>query len=104
MTRKKKPKGPSYFSFIAEPVSDRLEYFYELMEDYGDIVKVPTFNRGYLINNADMIKHVLKDKTENYLRDGPTVKPMEIFLGRGLIQINGEEWRGRRKAYAPKFT
>lgn len=104
MNRKNKPKGPSYFSFIAEPVSDRIDYFFELMEDYGDIVKVPTFNRGYLINNAEMIKYVLKDNPENYLRGSMTVKPMEVFLGKGLIMLNGEEWHRRRKAYAPRFT
>jgi len=29
---------------------------------------------------------------------------MEVFLGKGLIMLNGEEWRRRRKAYAPSFT
>lgn len=104
MNKKNIPKGPSYFSFAAEVVTDRLEYFSELMEDYGDIVKVPTFNRGYLLNNADMVKYVLKDNPENYLRGSMTLKPLERLLGKGLLMINGPEWRQRRKAFAPTFS
>ncbi len=102
--KKKLPKGPSYFSFMLEAAPDRLQYYCELMEDFGGIVKVPCYDRGYLINDAEMIKQVLKQKPDIYLRTGARTKPMARFLGKGILMLNGSQWRTRRLAMAPFFT
>lgn len=106
MTRKK-PPGPSYFSSaLLEVADDTLSSFLELMEDYGDIVKVPSvpsIASVYLINNADMLKYILKDNAENYIREGIYSKPLQALLGNGLLQLQGDEWRKRRKSLAPTF-
>jgi cytochrome P450 len=86
-----------------EMVTDRLNYCSELMEDYGDIVKVPAFKKSYMINDAEMIKYVLKENPENYLKQGLGFKSVQRCLGNGLIMQQGEEWRQRRKHYAPVF-
>lgn len=100
---KKKPPGPSYFSFASEFTSDSLGYYLELMEDYGDIVKVPFFTKLYLVNNPDMIKYILKDNYENYYRQSFFARPLQLFLGNGLLNLQGAEWRKRRKTLAPIF-
>lgn len=99
----KKPPGPSYFSSTLEFVGGTLDYYLELMEDYGDIVKVPSIIPVYLINNAEMLKYVLKDNSENYIREGIYSKPLRVLLGNGLLQLKGDEWRKRRKSLAPSF-
>lgn len=103
MSKKNTPKGPSYLSYMFEMVTDRLNYCCELMEDYGDIVKVPAFKRSYMINNANMIKYVLKENPENYLKGGLGFQPIQRCLGNGLLMQQGAEWRARRKQFTPVF-
>ncbi len=103
MKHKCPPPGPSYFSYMGEMVSDRLQYCYELMEDYGDIVKVPAFTRSYLVNSADFLKYILKENPDNYLKGGLGFKPIRMCLGNGLLMTEGANWRNRRRQFAPFF-
>ncbi len=103
MVKKKTPQGPSIFSLAGEFVGNKLNFYLELMEDYGDIVKLPFLSRTYLVNNAEMLKYILKDNPENYIRKGFVLRPLQLTLGNGLLKLVGAEWRKRRKSFSPTF-
>ncbi len=81
----------------------RLQQFTELHQLYGDIVR---FNVGptlvYLINDPEMIKHIVQDNNKNYVK-GMGLRRAKILLGEGLLTSEGEFWRRQRRLIQPAF-
>lgn len=75
------------------------EYFEELVT----VVRTPLGSR-IVLNDPMLIKRVLVDNAENYLRDGLQQRILLRMTGRSLFMAEGDDWRFQRKILAPFFT
>ena len=56
-----------------------------------------------MLNDPDMIRHVLIDNAANYPKDDLQLEKLEPAVGRGLLTADGESWRLQRRTVAPLF-
>ncbi len=57
-----------------------------------------------VISDPAAIKRVLLDNSANYVKDALQMRLLAPGLGRGLLTVEGEDWRRQRRALAPIFT
>lgn len=58
----------------------------------------------HILNDPDMVGHVLLDNHTNYLRPKLTRQILKPTIGNGLLSAEGEDWRKQRKIVAPTFA
>lgn len=58
----------------------------------------------HIINDPDMIGHVLLDNHPNYVRPRLTRQILEPAIGNGLLTASGDDWRKQRRIVAPTFS
>lgn len=51
-----------------------------------------------------MVKHILKDKFDNYVKGSLFTDSFEELLGKGIFTTDGEQWRIHRKTSSNLFT
>jgi len=56
-----------------------------------------------LLNDPDMIRHVLIDNAANYPKDALQLEKLTPAVGRGLLTAEGADWRLQRRTVAPLF-
>ena len=56
-----------------------------------------------LLNDPDMIRHVLIDNAANYPKDALQLEKLTPAVGRGLLTAEGDDWRLQRRTVAPLF-
>ena len=79
------------------------ELFQDLRNVYGDVVRLPLgFFTVHLNYHPDAIRYVLQDNNQNYVR-GKGYDAFKIFMGRGLLTLDGTEWRQHRRVVNPLF-
>ncbi|WP_380285861.1 cytochrome P450 [Kitasatospora purpeofusca] len=77
--------------------------FTELNRAYGDMVKLPLgYFTVHLNYHPDNIRYVLQDNNQNYVR-GKGYDAFKIFMGMGLLTLDGEEWKQHRRVVNPLF-
>jgi cytochrome P450 len=57
-----------------------------------------------LLNEPDLIRHVLIDNAANYRRAAFQKQIFATTLGRGLLTVEGREWRAQRRVIGSVFT
>ncbi|MGE3919443.1 MAG: cytochrome P450 [Gammaproteobacteria bacterium] len=97
------PKGPSLFYLLNLASLDRPSFLTELSLDYGEVARLPSLVRTYLINNPDYLQDILLKNHENYVKGGLALKPLSKALGQGILMIKGKTWQNRRRLFAPHF-
>lgn len=58
----------------------------------------------HVVNDPQMIGHVLLDNHVNYQRPRLTRQILKPLIGNGLLSAEGEDWRTQRKIVAPTFA
>lgn len=87
-----------------EMLRDPLDLLVTTWQRFGDVSRLKLGpNVVYFIVHPDAVQHVLVNNTRNYVRDEVTFREVESLLGKGLITLDGEEWRQRRKLMQPAF-
>ncbi|MEV6972026.1 cytochrome P450 [Kitasatospora sp. NPDC093806] len=77
--------------------------FTDLGRSYGDMVRLPLgFFNVHLNYHPDNIRYVLLDNNQNYIR-GKGYDAFKIFMGMGLLTLDGDEWKQHRKVVNPLF-
>lgn len=89
MTARKSPPRASLFYFYNLSSFDRPSFMLELMHDYGDIVKIPSPVRTFLLNKPEYLEHVLQKNSANYQKAGVALKPLQRLLGDCLLMLDG---------------
>jgi cytochrome P450 len=56
-----------------------------------------------LLNEPDLIRHVLIDNAANYPKDALQLEKLTPAVGRGLLTSDGADWRLQRRTVAPLF-
>ncbi len=98
------PPGPS------EPcdfdrLEDRLGCMRRLFEDWGDVVRVRSPQRGadtWVISRPDLVKRILVSNHRNYTK-GAGIERVRVLLGNGIMTSEGELWRRQRRMIQPAF-
>jgi cytochrome P450 len=97
------PKGLPVVGVAHELRKDPLNYFVDLMLQYGDVVE---FDIGLapivMLNDPDAVKHVLQDRYENYPKSR-FYRPFKPILGRSIFMSTGETWLSQRRSASPCF-
>lgn len=99
------PPGPEQ-AFDLHTTEESFNMVAELLEQYGDIVRIPSASRSsdsYLVNNPDYIKHILVKNHENYNK-GVGFERVKLLLGNGIIASDGVFWRRQRRMIQPAFS
>ncbi|WP_134496504.1 cytochrome P450 [Microvirga pakistanensis] len=82
------------------PITTWMEQHFEELVLTGD----GALGRLTVVHDPAIIRHVLLDNAANYRKDDLQVRILAPGLGRGLVTVEGEEWRLQRRTIAPLFT
>ncbi len=81
---------------------DPLHFFPKAVEN-RDIVEFPNpFGRFFLVNDPELIGHVLQGNYRNYPKSSYYQRVRPIF-GDGMFELEGEAWRRKRQTVQPAF-
>jgi len=105
----KTPPGPRSYPIIGcfpQMASNPLQFLTNAAREYGDVVRLGSIGpqQLYLVVHPDGIKHVLQDNFHNY-KKGENFKDKDftLLVGNGLINSEGDAWRGQRRLMQPAF-
>lgn len=84
---------------------DTLGFLLECTRRFGDITSFQAGNQSaYLINNPDLIKHVLQDNHHNYSKNTIQYNSLAAITGHGLLTSDGPQWLRNRRLAQPAFA
>ena len=96
------PKGKLFTGVLGNLRCAKLKTLIDLVQTYGDVVRMPVVIDMYLVTHPDLVKHVLQDNHLNYGK-GFNYRRMEPFLGKGLLTAEGDEHLRNRRLVQPAF-
>jgi cytochrome P450 len=100
------PRVPGWPILGALPGITRLgalEYFTRCWEKYGDTFRLRLGPRDVVcVTHPDAVEHVLVTHREKYVK-GPTYQGLRLLTGDGLLTLEGDPWRKRRRMAQPAF-
>ena len=96
------PKGKLITGVLSELRSAKLKTLVDLVQTYGDVVRMPVVIDIYLVTHPDHVKYVMQDNHLNYTK-GFNYRRMEPFLGKGLLTSEGEDHLRNRRLAQPAF-
>lgn len=83
--------------------SERLKFFIEQQQKYGNIYKIKLPARQLIVlTDPNWIKYVLVENNKNYTKSF-AYDAIKIFLGNGLLTSEGEFWKRQRRLAQPAF-
>ncbi|KAF9582057.1 hypothetical protein BGW38_000714 [Lunasporangiospora selenospora] len=85
---------------------NNLQQLHELFEEMGDVITmtVPFMGRFIIINNPELMEHILKTNFDNYVKGSVFRSQLQDILGCGIFVADGDVWRFHRKTAANVFT
>jgi cytochrome P450 len=97
------PKGGLVLGSLPAYKANPVEFFRGLQRTHGDVVRIKLGPYlAHLVTHPDGIRHVIQTNDSNYCR-GRFYEKFKIFFGRGLLTLDGDEWREHRRAAQPAF-
>jgi cytochrome P450 len=66
-------------------------------------VRLP-IGQAVLVHAPDAIRHILRDKADNYRKDRLQRRVLSAGLSDGLLSAEGQRWQAQRRAVAPMFA
>src|ERR671921_923082 len=60
--------------------------------------------RMTVVNDPAVIRHILVDNAANYRKDDLQIRILAPGLGKGLLTVEGDEWKLQRRTLAPLFA
>lgn len=95
------PKWTAYRN-VRTFLRNRAEFMHGLWQEYGDYVRFQLgFFDVYLINDPEMIRHVLMNHKD--FPKTPAIRFLHHILGNGLLLSGGEVHRRQRRLMQPAF-
>lgn len=102
MDRQSPPWLAPFLKRFLNPSQDSLTFLESLVRN-NDIARLPVINPNYIVNDPEMIYHILLTNADNYTKAGTSYERIEHVVGKGLLTTSGAEWAMRHKAYQPLF-
>jgi cytochrome P450 len=100
--------GPRGWPLLGDPAALRgtrnlLAYFEAYWRRYGDVFRVNVMGTSTLVvAHPEALQHVLSTHRQNYVK-GKSYDGVRRVLGDGLLTLEGDAWRERRKLAQPAF-
>jgi cytochrome P450 len=86
------------------PVRDPFRYLMGLARTHGPVAPYRAgTERAYLVDDADLIRHVLADNHANYSKGTFINAQFKLAVADGLLTLEGPEWRRERRLMQPAF-
>ncbi|KAK6139336.1 hypothetical protein DH2020_026917 [Rehmannia glutinosa] len=108
--KQKNRKGPKTWPFLGAALEQLM--YYDTMHDWilkylsqsrTVVVPMPFTTYTYIADPAD-VEHVLKTNFSNYPKGEVYHSYMEVLLGDGIFNVDGEVWRKQRKTASFEFA
>ncbi|MBI5448097.1 MAG: cytochrome P450 [Gammaproteobacteria bacterium] len=99
----KKIKAPSSLYLADDTKRSCLQLQVDLMNDFGNIVRLPHFSPCFAITHPDYVKHIFLTNQSNYIKSDKNYEGLTDIIGAGIITNNGEPWHEQRLNLAPLF-
>lgn len=89
--------GPSIFTFVKNVRGNPVIYCYDLMKQYGDIVRCRYLQDIYLINNPVLAKEVFLNSYKSFDKNNFINNRLRDVIGDGVVLSSGERWKRQRR-------
>jgi cytochrome P450 len=83
-------------------IRDPLAFLTGSARKYGDVVRFGVRPRAYLVSHPDLVKYVLQDHHQNYIKGKPYAFLKKV-IGTALLAADGDEWRRHRRLVQPAY-
>ncbi|VFQ95262.1 unnamed protein product [Cuscuta campestris] len=110
MTKEKRGEGPRCWPVIGASVEQLVNYhrMHDWLVNYlsrstSVVVPMPFTTYTY-IAHPDNVEHILKTNFSNYPKGEVYHSYMEVLLGNGIFNVDGELWRKQRKTASLEFA
>lgn len=86
-------------------VRNPIPYHHKWFETHGDTLKFRFINgtQVYLTRDPELALHILKKNHKNYHKSDVTSENLGHYIGKGLLTLNGAEWKKDRRLLQPGF-
>jgi cytochrome P450 len=86
------------------PVRDPFRYLMGLARKHGPVAPYRAgTERAFLVDDADLVKHVLADNATNYSKGTFINETFKMVVADGLLTLEGADWRRERRLMQPAF-
>jgi cytochrome P450 len=99
------PRGHWFWGSIQERRRSPLQLFLRAHQEYGDLVRLrmgPTISL-VSVSSPELVKHVLVDHADKYIKPSGLVRDAWPLLGNGLFTSAGDFWKRQRRLMQPAF-
>ena len=106
------PRGPFSFPIVGnvpqlvQAGEKRLEYFEHLTREYGEEAwRLNVGAKTYICTNSPLnVEHILKKNFKNYIKGSDMKSKLQDFLGNGIFNVDGDQWKQQRKVASHMFN
>jgi cytochrome P450 len=99
------PAAPlSFFAFLRALRGNALRMWPEAAYEENVLRRALLGRAILLVNHPDIIRHVLIDNADNYVRTHATLRILRPITGDGLLLSTGDAWRHQRRTIAPALA
>jgi cytochrome P450 len=90
--------GPSLLSFVRNVRHNPVLYCYDLMQQYGDVVRCRSIRDIYLVSNPVLANKIFMNSQKLFDKKNFINKRLGEVMGEGLVVSTGAKWKKQRKA------
>ncbi len=103
--RPQPPAAPlPFFRFLRAVRTNTLTVWTEAAYEQSVVGRRFLGRTNMLVNDPDVIRHVLVDNYANYRRSPASIRILRPITGIGLLLSEGEDWRHQRRTIAPALA
>lgn len=80
-----------------------LNYPLKLLNEYGEVVRLPGLHNKHLINAPELIGPILQNQEQWFTRNNRFYNSLRKLLGTGLLTSDDAQWKQSRKSFQAAF-